>query len=67
MPSRVLPLPDGPSSIVIEPVRRPPRSIASSSLIPKANFAPNATRASVDVAIGETAFRFSVAPQIRCH
>ena len=34
MPNTVLPLPDDPSSIVIEPLRTPPRSIVSSSGIP---------------------------------
>ena len=48
MPKRVFPLPDDPRSIVIEPLRTPPRSIVSSSGIPNPSFAPMAIGASDD-------------------
>ena len=38
MPKTVFPLPDDPNSIVIEPLRTPPRSIESSSGIPNPSF-----------------------------
>ena len=46
MPNTVLPLPDDPSSIVMDPLRTPPRSIVSSSGMPKPIFAPVAMGAS---------------------
>ena len=56
MPNTVLPLPDDPSSIVIDPLRTPPRSIVSSSGMPNPIFGPVAMGASASGAGTEPRF-----------